>query len=433
MNSSSTHNVRPARWHLLSKYREAHLTRAEWTRFFAGFPPEDFPLVKIVGSRADIIRCPETDMQLEIYVNVDGSFSALFPTCSELDNRFDGFVIDGLTIEDLRLYRLDWPALCREVALNFGLTGQIRDMPDLRWFWRLGDLHTNSHQYAYFLAVIREDPDADIVAAALKSNPLARLIVPSLSDPAFHRLAEAKIKLHVLADGMPSHFPDALTLSTESVLVPSGNETPLALAKKLNSIEDKTDRVLKHVAGVPSLVEKVDAMNSTLVNVDKGVKIIAVIPTILAENEKTIRDQNARMAFLQQAITSSVRTALEAAEQKIVKRQNDLCLRKLTEEELLLFLFLIGYRWKREHKKVFSKRKICWVLGLSDPPHPEIVSRKQAELENAHPEIKNLIAGFRALNAKGETREKHREISYNAMDDAERRRLGLDDAKEDDQ
>ena len=209
---------------------------------------------------------------------------------------------------------------------------------------------------------------------------------------------------------------------------------------KLAAIADATAKTLKHVEamrphveGMPLLVEKVDAMNDTLVKVDKGVKMISVIPIILAENEKNIRDQNARMAFLQQAITSSVRTALEAAEQKIVKRQSDLCLRKLTDEELLLFLFLIGYQWKREHKKVFSKRKICWVLGLSDPPHPEIVSRKQAELENAHPAIENLIAGFRALNAKGETREKHREISYNAMDDAERRRLGLDDAKEDDQ
>ena len=69
----------------------------------------------------------------------------------------------------------------------------------------------------------------------------------------------------------------------------------------------------------------------------------------------------------------SARTALELVEQKIVKRQSDLCLRKLTEEELLLFLFLIGYRWKREQKKVFSKRNICWALGLSDQPHPEIV------------------------------------------------------------
>ncbi|MFH1968695.1 MAG: hypothetical protein ABIJ53_00075, partial [Verrucomicrobiota bacterium] len=286
-----------------------------------------------------------------------------------------------------------------------------RAMPDLRWFWRIGELRTTSTVYPYFLAVIREDHDADIVAAALMSNPLARLIVPYLSDVAFHRLAAAKINFHVLADGTPPHFPDVAKPSAESV---SRAEPTFA-------------------AGMTKLVEKVDAMNGTLVNVDKGVKTISVIPAILAENEKTIRDQNERMAFLQQVITSSVRTALELVEQKIVKRQSDLCLRKLTEEELLLFLFLIGYRWKKEQKKVFSKRNICWALGLSDPPHPEIVSRKQAELEKAYPAIKQLIAGFRALNAKGEKREKRKEISSDAMDDAERRKLRLDDAKEDDQ
>ena len=186
-------------------------------------------------------------------------------------------------------------------------------------------------------------------------------------------------------------------------------------------------------AGILDLKQITSPLPGAVANIEKGVKTISVIPTILAENEKTIQDQNERMAFLQQAITSSVRTTLEAVEQKIVKRKSDMCLRKLTEEELLLFLFLIGYRWKKEQKKVFSKRKICWVLGLSDPPHPEIVSRKQAELEKAYPAIKQLIAGYREMNAKGEKREKQRHISYDAMDDAERRRLGLDDAKEEDQ
>jgi len=241
-------DTRHARWPLLTKHRSADLIQAEWKRYFDGFYPTDFPLVPIVGARAEFIHCPETEIPLNIHQNKNGTFSALPPAGSELDSRFD-----GLTIDDLRLYRLDWPALCREVALNFELAGQIRDMPDLPLFWRLGDLHANSHHYAYFLAVIREDPDVDVVIAALKSNLTARLLVPSLSDPAFHRLTEAKIIFHVLADGMNPHFPDVATSITES----DREEPTLAVGiKKMNAIEDKMDRVLKHVAGVPPLVEK---------------------------------------------------------------------------------------------------------------------------------------------------------------------------------
>lgn len=257
--SAKANKSRPVRWQALSKYREAERTLTEWTRHFAGFQPADFPLIKIVGSRADFIRCPDTEIPLEIFANVDGSFSARPPPDKELDTRFD-----GLTIEDLRLYRLDWPALCREVAHDFGLAGMIRDMPDLPWFWRIGDLQTVAVFYPYFLAVIREDPDADIVGKALKSKPEARLIVPNLSDVAYNRLAELNIRFHVLAEGTPPQFPDVAKPSTASALAPSGNETPLKLAKKLEEIADTTAKTLKqveimrpHIKGAPTLGAKV--------------------------------------------------------------------------------------------------------------------------------------------------------------------------------
>ena len=420
MTTLSPVDARPSRWRILSKYREGERTLAEWKQIFEAFPPEDFPLFKIEGSVATVVCRPGTGHPLQVFRCYNGTYSARAPAEDEVEG------LDNMTVEELRLYRLDWPAHCQTVAQHLGLRGQIRGMPELPWFWRIGELQTAAVFYPYFMAVIREDHDADIVGKSLKLKPEARLIVPSLSNWAFDRLTELNIRFHVLADGTPAKFPDVVTATAIS-------NTPPALTMQLDAIEGKTDQVLKHVEGIPRLVGQVAAINGTLVDLKNGVQQIAVIPAILAENDKAMRDQDARMAFLQQAITSSVRTALELVEQKIVKRQSDLCLRKLTEEELLLFLFLIGYRWKREQKKVFSKRNICWALGLSDQPHPEIVSRKQAELENAHPAIKQLVAGFRALNAKGEKRQKRKEISYNAMDDAERRKLGLDDAKEDDQ
>ena len=161
-----------------------------------------------------------------------------------------------MTIEYLRLYCLDWPAHCQTVAQHLGLRVQIRGMPELPWFWRIGELQTAAVFYPYFMAVIREDHDADIVGKALKFKPEARLIVPSLSNWAFDRLTELNIRFHVLADGTPANFPAVAKPSTESAPVPSGNETPLALTKKLDAIEDKTDRVLKQIAGGPTLVAK---------------------------------------------------------------------------------------------------------------------------------------------------------------------------------
>ncbi|MFH1969512.1 MAG: DUF6361 family protein [Verrucomicrobiota bacterium] len=245
----------PAGWRILSRYREGERTLAEWSQVFADYPPEDFPLFKIEGSVATVVCRPGTGHPLQVFRCYNGTYSARAPAEDEVEG------LDNMTVEELRLYRLDWPAHCQTVAQHLGLRGQIRGMPELPWFWRLGDLHTNSHHYAYFMAVIREDPDADIIAAALKSNPVARLIVPNLSDKTFHRLTEAKINFYVLAEGTPPHFPKVASANVESVT----REAPTLEAgmTKLDAIADTTAKTLEHVEamrphveGVPPLVEK---------------------------------------------------------------------------------------------------------------------------------------------------------------------------------
>ncbi len=186
----------------------------------------------------------------------------------------------------------------------------------------------------------------------------------------------------------------------------------------------------------PATIKKefpwLDELSDFKGSMSEATKQLSVVPAVIAENERVIREQQERLAFLQQAITSSVRTALELSEQKIARRKNDLCLDKLSDEEMLLFLFLTGYRWKREQKKVFSKRKICWALGFGSDPHPELVSRKEAELRDKYQGIGPLIDSFRAQNIKGERRDKRKEVSFDGMGVMERRKLGLDDANEED-
>ncbi|MEI7900255.1 MAG: hypothetical protein WCK89_08375 [bacterium] len=211
-------------------------------------------------------------------------------------------------------------------------------------------------------------------------------------------------------------------------------EVPTILKKMILQYEDGKrelgDAITRVASAGDATPNRDGAIADMLASIEKNLSELAVVPEILDGNKRKIRDQEERLALLKQVITSSVRTSLEKAEQGIVRRKNDLCLCNLNDEELLLFLFLIGYQWKKEQKKVFSKRDVCWVLGLGDPPHPETVSRKQLDLESAHPAIKLLIGSFRAMNAKGEKRDKRRDISYDGMNNAERRRLNLDDAED---
>ena len=162
MTTLSPAHVRPERWRLLSRYREGERTLAEWTSIFEGFPPEDYPLIKIEGSRARSILCPDSGYALAIYAHQDGSFSATPPPDSGCDTW-----IEGLTLEELRLYRFDWPALCRSVADELSIAGEIRQMPELPWFWRLGELDVKSQRYTCFFAVCRED--AESVVAFLRT------------------------------------------------------------------------------------------------------------------------------------------------------------------------------------------------------------------------------------------------------------------------
>ena len=207
MKTSSENKTNPALWPLLTQHRDASRTGAEWKRIFAGFDPAAIPLLPVVGGRANFVLCPETGIELAIHENRNGTFTALPPEGSELDSR-----IDGLTIADLRLFRLDWPTICQTLSLNLGLAGKVRTVPGKPWFWFLGESRTDTYLYPYFLAVIRSDTEADEVIVALKSKLSARLLVPALSDSIFHRLTEAKLALHVLADGGVPQFPAAETL-----------------------------------------------------------------------------------------------------------------------------------------------------------------------------------------------------------------------------
>ena len=207
MKTISENEASAALWPLLTQQRDASRTSAEWKRIFAGFDPAAIPLLPVVGGRANFILCPETGIELGIHENRNGTFTALPPEGSELDSR-----IDGLTIGDLRLFRLDWPTICQTLSLRLGLAGKVRPVPGKPWFWHLGELRTDTYLYPYYLAVIRSDTEADTVVVALKPKLSARLFVPALSDSIFHRLTEAKLVFHVLADGGIPQFPAAETL-----------------------------------------------------------------------------------------------------------------------------------------------------------------------------------------------------------------------------
>ena len=207
MKTSSENETNPALWPLLTQHRDASRTSAEWKRIFAEYDPAAIPLLPVIGGRANFVLCPETGIELAVHENRNGTFTALPPEGSELDSR-----IEGLTIDDLRLFRLAWPAICQTLSLRLELAGKVRPVPGKSWFWHLGDLRTDTYLYPYFLAVIRSDTEADEVVAALKPKLSARLLVPALSDSIFHRLTEAKLALHVLADGGVPQFPAAETL-----------------------------------------------------------------------------------------------------------------------------------------------------------------------------------------------------------------------------
>jgi hypothetical protein len=143
----------------------------------------------------------------------------------------------------------------------------------------------------------------------------------------------------------------------------------------------------------------------------------------------TIQEQDVRLASIHSVITSSLRTALQIAEQKIVARESELCLQKLSDGELLFFLHLTGYRvTKNNVKKPLSLRDICKTLDPGSKPHPETVARRQKELEAKYPGIAKLIISFRAANQKGGGRGgKKKEVSTDGMTTQERRTRKLDD------
>ena len=188
MKTNSANDNASALWPLLTQHRDALRTQAEWSCIFAGFDPVGCPLIPVVGGRADSVLCAETGIELTIHENRNGTFSALPPEGSELDSR-----IDGLTIDDLRLYRLDWFSVCQAVAAQLRLSGQVRTIQSHPWFWHLGELRTDTYLYPYFLAAIRSDTEADTVVATLTPKLTARLVVPVLSDLAFQRITAAKI------------------------------------------------------------------------------------------------------------------------------------------------------------------------------------------------------------------------------------------------
>ena len=175
----------------------------EWTRIFAESGSANVQLVPVVGRRAQTVRCPDTNIPLELHENRDGTFSALPPADSELDSR-----LDGLTIEDIRLHRLDWTAICRDLATTVGLTGHVSAIPGKSWLWRLGELGDGTRIHTYFLAVIRSDFEVASLVPALKTIPSVRLLVSDLNDTALHALDQSGIAFRLLSQGVPPVFAD---------------------------------------------------------------------------------------------------------------------------------------------------------------------------------------------------------------------------------
>lgn len=194
--TSSANDSPSAIWRLLTKYRDAERTRIEWSHIFSGVPSSSAPLVPVVGRRADVVRDPDTGIPLQLHENRNGTFSALPPADSELDSR-----IDGLTIEDVRLHRLDWPTICRDLASSTGLSGHVRAIPRKPWLWRLGELVAGTRSHTYFLAVMRSDVEATSVLDTLKAIPSVRLLVTDVDDGALHTLDQSDIAFRVLSQG----------------------------------------------------------------------------------------------------------------------------------------------------------------------------------------------------------------------------------------
>ncbi|MFA7256427.1 MAG: hypothetical protein WC047_02490 [Kiritimatiellales bacterium] len=185
-------------WPVLGASSRARQTKLEWFATLGPVAFQSVPLLKVGGERAAFIRCPETGVRLEIHENWDISFSALPPADTEIDSR-----IDGLTLDDLLLYELDWPKIIKALQTQFQLTGTVRDLSFKSLLWVLG----HGDGVPYYFAVLNSLAGLDEhTLKFFQSAPKPRLFLPSISDQLFAALLKNGIQFHALDSGIDPGF-----------------------------------------------------------------------------------------------------------------------------------------------------------------------------------------------------------------------------------
>jgi len=166
-------------------------TLIEWSRLFGSPALNSVPLAPVKGELAAFIRCPVTRIPLEIHENQDGSLSALPPAETEMESR-----IDGLTIKDLRLYKIDWPELLQTLRRDLELSGRLRTLSLNPPLWHL----CAGASRPYFFSILTSAEEVREIASILKSDSGGCLLLPTASDNMFVALMKEGVVFRVLDD-----------------------------------------------------------------------------------------------------------------------------------------------------------------------------------------------------------------------------------------
>jgi len=187
----------PALWPLLANEGLAKHTSSEWSCLLNSSDVSTVPLSPVKGELAEFIRCPHTGVPLEIHENWNGSFSALPPTAALSDSR-----IDGLSVDDLRLFKVDWINLLESVRIPMKLAGNIRILSNKPPLWHIG----TSPGTTFYFSIANSPTELSNILPFIQSVSSARLLLPSASDNSFAELTRQGIAFHLLDSSDPQEI-----------------------------------------------------------------------------------------------------------------------------------------------------------------------------------------------------------------------------------